>query len=314
MADSPQIDTRSWRWPLEPGARTAMNSALAGAFEACRAIVRQHDADRYAATLFAPKAAQAPLFALYAFASEIARVREQIHEVLPGEIRHQWWREALSCSDTDGSRSNPVVIALRETMARFNLPPEPFLALIEARTFDLYDDPMPTWDELEGYCGETTSALIRLASLVLAGGREPGSAALCGLAGVVHAFTGLLRAFPIHARRNQCFLPHEVLIAHGVTHEEIFAGRDSEGLRAALAAMRARARGYLAELRGSIGMIDPVIAPAFYVVSLAEPCLDLMDRRDYRPFESLIELSPLQRLLVLGRTRWKASRARRSAA
>ena len=33
-----------------------------------------------------------------------------------------------------------------------------FVDLIDARIFDLYDDPMPSLNDLEGYCGETSSA------------------------------------------------------------------------------------------------------------------------------------------------------------
>ena len=44
---------------------------------------------------------------------------------------------------------------------------KPFDDYLEARIFDLYDDPMPGRAELEGYCGETASALIQLAALVL---------------------------------------------------------------------------------------------------------------------------------------------------
>ena len=35
------------------------------------------------------------------------------------------------------------------------------------RMFDLFDDPMPTRGDLEGYCGETASALIQLAAMIL---------------------------------------------------------------------------------------------------------------------------------------------------
>lgn len=284
-------------------------ATLSAAFEACRNVVRAEDPDRYAAILFAPAASRPPLFALYAFNCEIARVRETVSEAIPGEIRHQWWREALSCATSEAAAAHPVAAALLDTMKRFRLPPEPFLNLIEARSFDLYDDPMPTWLDLEGYCGETSSALIRLASIILAGGEEPGSAALCGQAGVTYAITGLLRAFPIHARRQQCYVPHEVLIACGVTHEDIYAGEDSEGLRAALAAMRERARGHLGALRDGIRSINPTIAPAFYPVTLCEPLLRQMERPDYRPFESYTGLSPLGRLWHVARGAWLSRRS-----
>ena len=54
------------------------------------ALVREHDRDRYFATLFAPESARADLFALYAFNLELARVRDLVSDPLPGEVRLQW--------------------------------------------------------------------------------------------------------------------------------------------------------------------------------------------------------------------------------
>ena len=278
------------------------------AYAASRDLVRSLDPDRYVATLFAPPRAQPYLFALYAFSAEIARIREIVSDPGPGEMRHQWWREALACETGEIARRSPYVAALRDTMRRFNLPPEPFLNLIEARGFDLYDDPMPTWGDLEGYCGDTSSALIRLASLVLAEGEEPGSAALCGHAGVTYALTGLLRAFPIHAARGQCYIPHEVLITCGVSHEDIFAGRDTDGLRAALAAIRQRARDHLSILRAGIPSINARIGAAFFPVCLSEPYLNRMQRADYRPFAAPVAITPVSRFWHIGRGAWQSRR------
>jgi len=277
--------------------------ALSQAYSAATRLVRQLDPDRALACLFAPREKQPHLFALYAFSAEIARIREVVSEPLPGEIRQQWWRDALT---HPGEAGHDVAIALRHTMARFNLPPEPFLAVIEARSFDLYDDPMPTWVDLEGYCGETASALIRLASLILAGGDEPGSAALCGHAGVAYALTGLLRAFPLHARQGRCFIPQELLTTCGVSLESLYRGEESAGLHAALAEMRARARHHLAIMRAERGAIDKRIAPAFYPVCLCPAYLDAMEKRGFSPFETLITLSPLRKFWLIGKAAWFA--------
>ena len=53
----------------------------------CAAAVREHDPDRYLATLFAPAAAREALFALYAFDHEIARVRRVVSEPMAGLVR-----------------------------------------------------------------------------------------------------------------------------------------------------------------------------------------------------------------------------------
>jgi phytoene synthase len=201
-----------------------------------------------------------------------------------------------------------VALALKDTLRRYRLPPEPLLALVEARSFDLYDDPMPTWLDLEGYCGETSSALIRLATIILAEGEDAGSADLCGHAGVAYAITGLLRAFPIHARRQQCYIPHEALIACGLDVDDIHEGKDSDNLRAVLAGMRERARAHFDRVRGRIGELDPRLRAAFLPVCLCPTYLEAMERPDYQPFHSRIDISPLRRLFILGRSAWRARR------
>ena len=76
------------------------------AYAHCEAVVRAHDKDRFLAALFAPADLRRHLHALYAFDGEIARVREAAREVLPGEIRLQWWRDALATKRA--ARSMPI--------------------------------------------------------------------------------------------------------------------------------------------------------------------------------------------------------------
>src|SRR5215813_4531200 len=112
------------------------------AYTFCEALVRAADKDRYLASLFAPAAARQHLHALYAFASEIARVRDAAREPLPGEIRLQWWRDALQGEGRGQVSANPLAAALLDTIARSALPMDRLMALIDAHAFDLYDDAM----------------------------------------------------------------------------------------------------------------------------------------------------------------------------
>jgi phytoene synthase len=126
----------------------------------CESLVRAHDRDRYIATLFAPAEHRGALFALYAFAVEIARVRDAAREALPGEIRLQWWREALQGLRDGEAAAHPVAAALREMLGRYGFVAEPLVELIDARTFDLYDEPMATLAELELYAIRTQSPVF----------------------------------------------------------------------------------------------------------------------------------------------------------
>ena len=123
-------------------------------------LVRAADRDRYLAALYAPEDKRADLLALYAFNAEIAGVRDRVSQALPGEIRLQWWRDVIAANDASAGAGNPAAEALLETIDRRNLPRQAFQNYLDARIFDLYDDPMPTRTDLEGYCGETAAAVI----------------------------------------------------------------------------------------------------------------------------------------------------------
>src|SRR5499427_2309596 len=135
------------------------------AFAHCEALLRAADKDRFLTTLFAPAEHRNALIALYAFNVEIARVREVVREALAGEIRLQWWSDVLAVGRGEVA-GHPVAAALLASMARYRLPPEPFKALIEARRFDLYDEPMATLTDLEAYADGASASLIALAAQI----------------------------------------------------------------------------------------------------------------------------------------------------
>jgi 15-cis-phytoene synthase len=253
-------------------------------FEHCQALVRAADKDRFLATLFAPERCRRSLFALYAFNVEVGRVREQARQPLPGEIRLQWWRDVFSSSGAGEFRAHPVAAALTDTIVRHRLPLAVFSDLVEAHAFDLYDDPMATVAELEGYAGKTSSALIVLATLILDGDGSS-TVTLARHAGIAAAIAGLLGNFALHASRHQLYVPLELLDRHGARAEDVFAGKLSPELLAALAELRLHARRHLVEAKELIASAPIVAAPAFLPASVAAPVLDRMDKRDYDPFK-----------------------------
>jgi phytoene synthase len=253
-------------------------------FEHCATLVREADRDRYLATLFAAAAQRDPLNALYAFNIEIARVREKAREPMPGEIRLQWWREVLTGERDGEAAAHPVAAALRETLARYNIAGDRLITLIDAHTFDLYDEPMGTLDDLENYAGKTQGALFAMAAEVLG---RPGTvgAALTRHTGIAYSIASILRALPAHAARRQLYLPLELLERHGVNREDIFAAHGETPLRTALAELRAHARRHLTAARAELDVAAPEILPALLPAAIVGPALRRMERRGYEPFE-----------------------------
>jgi phytoene synthase len=271
-------------------------------FEHCAALVREVDRERYLATLFAPAEHRDALWALYAFNVEIARVRDLAREPLPGEIRLQWWREALAGERASEAAAHPVAAALLATLARYGFVATPLLELIDERIFDLYDEPMATTGALELYAIRTQSPIFAMAAGILKTGALP--AELFTLdASVAATIGGILRGFGRHTARRQLYVPLEILDRHQVQSADIFAERRSAALLAALAEMREIARRHLAAAQVKLDTAPPEILPAFLPIALIGPQLRRMERRDYQPFAPQ-PISPLRRQWQL----WRAAR------
>ena len=272
------------------------------AFAHCEGLLRAADKDRFLTTLFAPAERRDALFALYAFNVEIARVREVVREPVAGEIRLQWWSDVLGGADRGEVAAHPVAAALLASMARYRLPPDRFKALIEARRFDLYDEPMATLADLEAYADGASASLVALAAQILAAGSEPDIVALSHHAGLAHALAGLLAAFPIHAARGQLFIPLEILARHGADRLDV-SGPATPQLRAALAELRLCARHHLGAARQLLATAAPTLVPALLPVALAGPTLARMERRGYDPFVP-VAIAPWRRQWLI----WRAAR------
>src|SRR5579862_5765729 len=271
------------------------------AFAYCAELVRTADRDRFLSALFAPAELRGALHALYAFNVEMVRVREAAREPLPGEIRLQWWSEVLRGERAGEASANPVASALLTAIERYRLASAKLTALIDARCFDLYDDPMARLTDLEAYARKTSSALLVLAAQILSDVEGEVTEPVANPAGIAYAIAGLIRAFPLHAARRQLYVPLELLERHGVEPQDIFAGRSSQNLRAALAELQAVARRHLLAAHQQIATLPDAALPAFLPVALVRPALDRLTGRD--PFAP-VELSPWRRQWLI----WRAAR------
>ena len=277
-------------------------------FRHCEALVRAADKDRYLATLFAPAEARGALFALYAFNVEIASVRERAREAMPGEIRLQWWRDVLNGERAGEAAANPIAAALTETIARHSLPLLRLLDLIEAHAFDLYDDPMPTFDALLGYLDKTSTAIFECAAMICGGAAGD----VLERAGVSYGITALLRAFALHASRRQLFMPLIFLDDAKITPETIFAGQPTPGLTDALTLMRKIALRRFETFEQELPTLPARAMPAFLPVALVPGYLAAVERADYDPFRSPVEVPQWRRQWALWRAARRYARAMRS--
>ncbi|HEV7344213.1 MAG TPA: phytoene/squalene synthase family protein [Devosia sp.] len=256
----------------------------AASFAHAAAALREGDRERYLATLVLKGDYRDAVTALYAFNADVASIRLRVSDPAPGEIRLQWWCDALQEQGHGDVRQNPVADALLEVMDRYGLPAGTLLRLIGARRFDLYDDPMPDLETFEGYAGETASTLYQLAAMILDDGgvMEAGDAA--GHLGVAHAMIGHLRSFGHVAVQGRIVLPWSILAANGVREEEIFSGTTSEGLVEALGQVAELAVEHLNKAEAAIARLPAKLRPAFASIAVLDAQLTLYLREAGDPF------------------------------
>jgi phytoene synthase len=248
---------------------------------ACLEIVRRLDHDRFLTTLVAPAQKRAALIALYAFNAEIARVRETVSEPMLGQIRLQWWRETIEAIPRGEVHGHEAAVALADVWAEA-FPVARFIALIDARERDLDETPFADMDALEAYAQATSSEVMMLAGVGLVGERVEAARETVRLAGIAYALTGLLRALPSHAAQGRLYLPLDLLRRHNVDPHHVFAGEMSEGLRAAMGEIAARARQRLAEARAR--GVERALLPALLPASLCDRYLAKVTAPEFQPF------------------------------
>ncbi len=160
---------------------------------------------------------------------------------------------------------------------------------------------MPSRNDLEGYCGETASAIIQLAGFILDRDAAQAQTETTGHAGVAQAVTGLLRLMPIHRRRGQLYVPADMLQAVGVTREVFLAGEDKAATGRVISIMLAFAREHLAIFEKNKSQLPKSLAPAFLPLALVPAYLRAIERLGTEAVEKVADISAIRKQWLMFR-------------
>ena len=270
----------------------------------CETVVRNGDRDAWLASLFAPSAVRPCLHALDAFRIEIGHVRSRVSQPLAGEIRLQWWRDAIFGEARGEASANPLAAALIDTIRRHDLPRDLFDVAIDAHRGELHEPAPASVAALEARLDAMVGTFIRLASMVLAGPSGDVRAA-ARHAGIALGLCRTLQGFADGAPRGWSPIPGEILDRHGVGQGDVAAGVPTPAIKAALADVRALARRHIGEFSRARRTLPEAAAPAYPRLALIEPDLRRLDKQQNRdPFAPPHPLPQWRRQWIL----WRASR------
>ncbi len=139
-----------------------------------------------------------------------------------------WWRgELMACYQ--GEPRHPVMIALRETIRRFAIPPEPFLNLLVAFEQDQSVKSYATFDDLLAYCRNSANPVGHLVLYLF----ECFDAKRAALADEVCTGLQLANFWQDVARDlaiGRVYLPEEDHLRFGYSDADLAAGRFTPGV------------------------------------------------------------------------------------
>ena len=176
----------------------------------------------------------------------------------------------------------------------FALPRGAFDNCLDARIFDLYNDPMPDRGSFEGYLGETVSMFFLLAAQILNEGEDSNCADLAGHAGMACGIANTLCDLPLDTARRQVYMPRDMLGAAGTDPEALIEGSDRDGRKRAVSMLAAVGHDHLATAQAALANAPAKLRIAFLPLATAGARLRLAERQGGETGGRPAGLSPLR--------------------
>jgi phytoene synthase len=260
------------------------------------AVAREGEPDRYLAALLAPPPQRDALLAVAAFSAELQRIPLLVvHEPAMGEIRLQWWRDALELSPQVRA-GHPVADAVRQAARDYHLPPALLDGLAEARTWELHADTLPTEAALRDYLWKTEGSLFELAGRIVGVVPSPEAEAACVAAGQAYGTARLLLGLPRALSQGRIPLAQAQLEAAGLTGEAVLSGAERGKIAVLLGNCRAQAGDNLMKARAFVSKLPRSQRVAFLPLALVRSYLRVLGRPGPASLREEARLAPLTRV------------------
>lgn len=270
----------------------------------CGDLVYREDRDRFLSAMTAPAGKREALMALYAFNHEVSKTAGVVSETMLGQIRLQWWREAIDECYAGKPRRHAVVTALADAVQQAGPSRDLFEEIIDGRERDLEFDPPQGVEDLEAYAAATSGGLSLLALEICLGRDERGSDFDRNAArqiGTAWAMIGLMRALPFHMRARRGMLPRKLAAEYGVSGNDLAEGRNVPGLSRAVAEVCRHAGTLLAAARDrrKTTVSHSALYGALSIGVLADSYLKQLRKVDFDVFDRRLAAPPALRGLSL---------------
>jgi squalene synthase HpnC len=264
----------------------------------CAHVARTHYENFAVVSFLLPRRLIRHFHAVYAY----CRWSDDLADETKGGVEtlnliQSWRRELLSCYD--GQPRHPVMVALRETIHRFAIPPEPFLNLLVAFTQDQHVKSYSTFDQLLGYCANSANPVGHLVLRLFECFDETRAALadeICTGLQLANFWQDVARDYAI----GRIYLPEEDRGRFGCSEEDLAAGKCTLAFHALMRFEVERAQGHFDRGEALLPMLPRgVRVDVDLFIRGGRAILAAIERQDYDVLSRRPEVGKREKMLLL---------------
>ncbi len=214
------------------------NCTLEEAYARCETLARTHYENFTVGSWFLPRDTRKYFYSVYAFCRSV----DDLGDEYPGDRMQAldlWQHEITRCYD--GTPHHPFMVALQDTIRKFDIPIDAFLKLVQANRMDQTTSRFATFADLDYYCQHSATPVGHLV-LYVSGYRDEHRQTLsdytCTALQLANFWQDVSRDFAM----GRVYIPLEDMARFGYTEEELRRGVVNNAFRALMKFETERAR------------------------------------------------------------------------
>lgn len=286
---------------------------LRASYEECKRLNALHGKTYYLATLLLPKEKRPFVHALYGFARYADEIVDDLASTLSDAEKAaelKTWGDGVLAGIKSGNSNDQVGRALIDTVNRFAIPHEHFVAFLHSMTMDLTVTKYANYEALMEYV-YGSAAVIGLEMVPILGALSDAAYEPAEKLGVAFQLANFIRDVGEDLDRGRVYLPQDELAQFGVDREMLEARKLTPEIISALKFQIARVRQLQLEAAPGILQLAPVSRPCIEAASeLYCGIVDEVEAIGYDIFNKRAKTSMARRLRVAGKAYVKAVAAR----
>ena len=286
---------------------------LRASYEECKRLNALHGKTYYLATLLLPKAKRPFVHALYGFARYADEIVDDLASTLSDAEKAaelKTWGDGVLSGLKSGDSNDQVGRALIDTVNRFAIPHEHFVAFLHSMTMDLTVTEYANYEALMEYV-YGSAAVIGLEMVPILGALSQGAYEPAEKLGVAFQLANFIRDVGEDLDRGRVYLPQDELAQFGVDRQMLEARKLTPQITAALKFQIERVRQLQREATPGILQLEPASRPCIEAASeLYCGIVDEVEAIGYDIFNKRAKTSTGRRLRVAGKAYVKAIAAR----